>query len=287
MTGLAIRGAVGLAASGALEDQEDGSIVALRRVEWSGTTSRFADDHVAAEAPLEIRIAGVPIAVVMRTPGHDEDLVRGFLLSERIALSGSAILSVRHCAEVDHPDAEDNVMQVVLRHAVDLAALRRNLFASSSCGICGKASIEQAMHHTGQVADTVRLTPSDIYGLPGRLEAEQAGFAATGGVHAAALFDGSLETIAIREDIGRHNAVDKVLGVAGSKQRQGTVLMVSGRVSFEIVQKALACGVELVAAVSAPSSLAIDLARESGMTLVAFLRDARMCVYSASHRIQG
>ena len=270
-----------------MNDPDEGSTLPLRRIEWSGTSSSSADDRVAAEAPLEIRIAGVPVAVVMRTPGHDEDLVRGFLLSERIAQSSAAIASVRHCAQVDHPDAEDNVMQVVLNHAVDLAALRRNLFASSSCGICGKASIEQAMHHTGKVEDTVRLTPADLYALPGRLEAEQAGFAATGGVHAAALFDTSLETIAVREDIGRHNAVDKVLGVAATKRRAGAVLMVSGRVSFEIVQKALACGVELVAAVSAPSSLAVDLAGESGMTLVAFLRDTRMCVYSAGHRIQA
>lgn len=270
-----------------MTDPEDGSTFALRRVEWNGSASRTADDHVAAEAPLEIRIGGVPIAVVMRTPGHDQDLVRGFLLSERIARSPAAIVSVRHCAEVDHPDAEDNVMQVVLDHAVDLAALRRNLFASSSCGICGKASIEQAMHHTGAVQDTVRLTPDDLYTLPGRLEAQQAGFAATGGVHAAALFDEALKTIAIREDIGRHNAVDKVLGVAAAERRVGAVLMVSGRVSFEIVQKALACGVELVAAVSAPSSLAVGLANESGMTLVAFLREARMCVYSAPHRIEG
>ncbi len=270
-----------------MSGQDDGSTLALRRVEWNGQLAQAADDHVAAEAPLEIRIGGVPIAVVMRTPGHDEDLVRGFLLSERIARSPESIVSVRHCAQVDDPDAEDNVMQVVLAHAVDLASLRRNLFASSSCGICGKASIEQAMHHTGKVEDTVRLAPSDLYGLPGRLEAQQAGFAATGGVHAAALFDASLETIAIREDIGRHNAVDKVLGVASAEQRLGAVLMVSGRVSFEIVQKALACGVELVAAVSAPSSLAVGLASESGMTLVAFLRDARMCVYSAPHRIQA
>ncbi|MBV1857432.1 MAG: formate dehydrogenase accessory sulfurtransferase FdhD [Nannocystaceae bacterium] len=270
-----------------MNDPNDGSTVALKRTEWMGDTSHTAEDHVAAEAPLEIRIAGIPIAVVMRTPGHDEDLVRGFLLSERIAHSSDAIVSVRHCTEVGDADSEDNVMQVVLRHSVDLASLRRNLFASSSCGICGKASIEQAMHHTGTVEDTLRLSPNDLYRLPGLLEAEQAGFALTGGVHAAALFDGALETIAIREDIGRHNAVDKVLGVAAATERVGAVLMVSGRVSFEIVQKALACKVELVAAVSAPSSLAVDLARESRMTLVAFLRDARMCVYSGPQRIQA
>lgn len=260
--------------------------VTLRRLEWNGETTTWAADEVAAEAPLEIRIGGVPVAVVMRTPGHDEDLVRGFLLSERITSSAEAIVSIRHCTSIDTPEAEENVIQVVLDHAVDVAALRRNMYASSSCGVCGKASIERAMATSGEVADEIRVTPNSLYGLPGRLRAGQAGFEATGGIHAAALFEPSLELIAIREDIGRHNAVDKVLGVAADRSQPGAVLMVSGRVSFEIVQKALACGVELVAAVSAPSGLAVELARESGMTLVAFLRDARMCVYSGEQRIQ-
>ncbi len=267
-------------------DDDDGT-VALKRQEWTGGAARWADDHVAAEAPLEIRVGGVPVAVVMRTPGDDADLVRGFLLSERIARGPASIQSVRHCSDVDLPEAEDNVIQAVLDHPVDVAALRRNLYTTSSCGVCGKASIEQAMAHAGPVESTLRLKARDLYGLPGRLEAEQAGFAATGGVHAAALFDLDLETIAVREDVGRHNAVDKVLGVAAHAGRRGAALMVSGRVSFEIVQKALACGIELVAAVSAPSSLAVALARPSGMTLVAFLRQTRMCVYAGEERIQS
>jgi FdhD protein len=266
---------------------DDGSTVALRRLEWNGNASQWSDDHVAAEAPLEIRIGGVPVAVVMRTPGHDEQLVRGFLLSEGIAEHPDAIVSVRHCAQVDRPEAEDNVMQVVLRHSVDLAALRRNMFASSSCGICGKASIEQAMAHRGPVGNTTTVRAEDLYALPARLEAGQPGFATTGGVHAAALFDPQLQTVAIHEDIGRHNAVDKVLGAAAAAGRRGTVLMVSGRVSFEIVQKALGCGVELIAAVSAPSALAVQLAEQSGMTLVAFVRDNRMCVYSGPSRVEA
>jgi FdhD protein len=266
---------------------DDDATVALKRQEWTGDAPRWADDHVAAEAPLEIRVGGVPVAVVMRTPGDDTDLVRGFLLSERIARGPSSIQSVRHCTDIDLPEAEDNVIQAVLDHPVDVAALRRNLYTTSSCGVCGKASIEQAMAHAGPVESTVRVKTCDLYGLPARLEAEQAGFAATGGVHAAALFDANLETIGVREDVGRHNAVDKVLGVAAQQNRLGAVLMVSGRVSFEIVQKALACGVELVAAVSAPSSLAVDLARTSGMTLVAFLRQTRMCVYAGEERIDA
>ncbi len=270
-----------------MSDEPEAASRRIRRLEWNGSSAQWSDDQVATEAPLEIRIAGTPIAVVMRTPGHDEDLVRGFLLSERIATDPAAIVSVRHCTTVDRPEAEDNVVQVVLRHPVDLAALRRNLFASSSCGICGKASIEQVMNRSGSIGHEVTVTAADLYGLPDRLEAGQAGFAATGGVHAAALFDDALATIAIREDIGRHNAVDKVLGVAAQRGRTGAVLMVSGRVSFEIVQKALACGVELVAAVSAPSALAVELARESRMTLVAFLRSPRMCVYTGEERITG
>ena len=266
---------------------DDGASVSVRRQEWTGQQAQWSDDTVAAEAPLEIRVGGVPIAVVMRTPGHDEDLVRGFLLSERIAQSPASITSVRHCAQVDTPEAEDNVMQVVLDHAVDLAALRRNMFASSSCGICGKASIEHAMARAEAVSRRTTVRAADLYQLPTRLEAGQPGFAATGGVHAAALFDETLQTIAIREDIGRHNAVDKVLGVAAATERRGCVLMVSGRVSFEIVQKALACGVELIAAVSAPSALAVELAEQGGMTLVAFLRDTRMCVYAGADRIEA
>lgn len=269
-----------------MSDSSGEATVTLRRLEWNGETTTWADDHVAAEAPLEIRIGGVPVAVVMRTPGHDEELVRGFLLSERIANSAASIVSIRYCTNVDLPEAEENVVQVVLEHAVDLAALRRNMYASSSCGVCGKASIERAMACGGEVGRTVRVAPAFLYSLPTRLREGQTGFEATGGIHAAALFDEALELVAIREDVGRHNAVDKVLGVAAASGRHPAVLMVSGRVSFEIVQKALAGGIELIAAVSAPSALAVELARESGITLVAFLRDERMCVYSGEDRIR-
>ncbi|MCR9163909.1 MAG: formate dehydrogenase accessory sulfurtransferase FdhD [Nannocystaceae bacterium] len=269
-----------------MSEPDDASSI-VRRLEWNGEASTWARDHVAAEAPLEIRIGGVPVAVVMRSPGHDEELVRGFLLSERIATSAAAIVSIRYCTDVDIPEAEENVVQVVLDHAVDLAALRRNMYASSSCGVCGKASIERAMQTAGDVADRTRVSPAWLYGLPGQLRAGQAGFDATGGVHAAALFGEGLELLAIREDVGRHNAVDKVLGVAAARGEQGAVLMVSGRVSFEIVQKALARGVELIAAVSAPTSLAVELARASDITLVGFLRDTRMCVYSGERRVRA
>ncbi len=257
----------------------------LRRVEWRGSDSAEADDRVAVEAPLEIRVGGTPIAVVMRTPGHDEELVRGFLLTERIAKSPAAIASVRHCTTVDTPEAEDNVVQAVLTHPVDVAALRRNLYASSSCGVCGKASLEQAIAVAAPVQHALRIASDQLYALPDRLRAGQTDFAQTGGVHAAAAFDATLEHIATREDVGRHNAVDKVLGVAAHHQRSPSILMVSGRVSFEITQKALARGVELVAAVSAPSSLAVELARRSGMTLVGFLRERRMCVYAGNERL--
>ncbi|MEM6291768.1 MAG: formate dehydrogenase accessory sulfurtransferase FdhD [Myxococcota bacterium] len=266
-----------------MTDEDPG---ALRRIEWRGDAVTEAEDRVAVEAPLEIRVGGTPIAVVMRTPGHDEALVRGFLLTERIARSPDAIASVRHCTTVDRPEAEDNVVQAVLTHPVDVAALRRNLYASSSCGVCGKASLEQAMAVAEPVANRLRVQPAQLYALPDRLRAGQADFEQTGGVHAAAAFDASLNQIATHEDVGRHNAVDKVMGVAAREGRQPAVLMVSGRVSFEITQKALARGVELVAAVSAPSSLAVELARESGMTLVGFLRDRRMCVYAGGERIE-
>ncbi len=264
---------------------DDAPYAELERVEWRVGTASVDQDRVAREEPLEIRIGGAPIAVVMRTPGHDRELVTGFLLSERIVARIEDVVSVRHCTTVDTPSAEDNVVQAVLRTSVDLASLRRNFFASSSCGVCGKASIDQAMGVAGPVEGTMRLQPEQLYTLPARLEAEQPTFAQTGGLHGAALFDARLQTIAVREDVGRHNAVDKVLGAAARSALGGRVLLVSGRVSFEITQKALACGVEVVAAVSAPSSLAVDLARRGNMTLVGFLRDRRMCVYAGHHRI--
>lgn len=268
-----------------MNEETDDPFIEVDRVRWNGVQSQAVPDRVAAEAPLEIRIGGTPIAVVMRTPGNDRELVRGFLLSEGIVANAASITSVRHCTTVDTPEAEDNVVQVVLEHPVDLTALRRNLYASSSCGVCGKASIEQAMTVRGHVDDGVRIEASELYTLPERLEVHQIGFAQTGGLHAAALFDEALECIAVFEDVGRHNAVDKAIGAASKGDLEPRILMVSGRVSFEIVQKALAVGIELIAAVSAPTSLAVELANRSGITLVGFLRERRMSVYSADHRV--
>lgn len=242
------------------------------------------------EEPLEIRIGGIPVAVVMRTPGHDEELVMGFLATEGVVDGPDAVAGVRHCTVVEDPETEGNVMQVTLRPGieVDWARLRRNLYASSSCGLCGKASIDQLMLRCTPLVDDTRIEVSSLYGLPLRLEAAQTVFARTGGLHAAGLFDAEGEPLVIREDVGRHNAVDKVVGWAlerGMLPLRGHVLMVSGRVSYEIAQKTVAAGIPVLAAVSAPSSLAVDLSARAGVTLVAFLRGQRLSVYAGAERI--
>jgi FdhD protein len=274
-------------------DPDDERFAAVERVAWvAGARGPVEKDLVAREEPLEIRINQTPIAVVMRTPGHDEDLVRGFLLSERIVATPEQIASLRHCTIVDRPEAEDNVMLVRLHDDVDvdLAALRRNLFASSSCGVCGKASIAQALalpqlREAG--TSTFSIDAKMLARWPEQLRATQEVFAHTGGLHGAGLFSSGGELLAAYEDVGRHNAVDKVIGWAAreSVDLQQCGLMVSGRVSFEITQKALAVGIPFIAAVSAPTSLAVELAREAGITLVCFIRDQRMCVYVGEQRI--
>lgn len=257
----------------------------VERREIDGARERIGPDAVTVEAPLELRINGIAVAVVMRTPGDDVDLATGFCVTEGIVDGPDALASVRHCTTVTDPRAEDNVMQIVLRERVvfDAARITRNFFATSSCGVCGKASIEAAM---AVVPEHKRVGaspfgPGQILQWPDRLRGGQPGFSRTGGVHAAGLFDVDGSAI-IREDIGRHNAVDKVLGArmraGGDASRSG--LMVSGRVSFEIVAKALRCSVPVIAAVSAPSSLAVELAREAGMGLIGFVRRGRMCVYA-------
>lgn len=271
------------------DDEHDAPTRTVAKSEWIGSARQSGVDTVVREEPLEIRVGSVPIAVVMRTPGHDLELARGFAITERIVEEPAAITSVHHCTQVEHELAEDNVVQLVLRAdvVVDLARLRRNLYSNSSCGICGKATIEQALAVAPPLDDDTRIAMSVLRGLPDRLRAEQAVFARTGGLHAAGLFDGSGAPIVVREDVGRHNAVDKVVGWLARSGRSpaGTVLMVSGRVSFEIVQKALAARIGAIAAVSAPSSLAIDLASASGIVLVGFLRDDRACVYSGDARV--
>jgi len=264
--------------------------VVVTRVEETG--AREAPDRVAHEEPLEIQVAGRPLAVVMRTPGQDVELVTGFLLTERIVASPEDVLSVRHCDEAPSPEAAENVVRVRLRPggALDLEALRRNLFASSSCGVCGKATREQALATAPPLDDPSRFRAEMLFALPERLRAAQRLFDATGGLPAAGLFDGEGRLLAAREDVGRHNAVDKVVGFAARAGRlplAGHVLAVSGRISFEIVQKALAARCPLVAAVSAPSSLAVELAGEAGIGLVGFLRGRGLNAYGARERVLG
>jgi len=271
-------------------DDEDEGAPAVTLTRWRGATAEDGRDAVAREEPLEIQVRGVALAVVMRTPGHDHDLVRGFLLTEGIVAAAADIVAVRHCTIVADPAAEDNVVAVTLRDgvALDLEARRRAFVASASCGVCGKASIAQALAVAAPLDDASRFAPGLLRALAARLAAAQPLFDRTGGLHAAGLFaaDGSL--LVAREDIGRHNAVDKVIGWAlahGRLPLAAHVLLVSGRVSFEIAQKALAARIPVIAAVSAPSSLAVALAESAGLTIVAFLRGERFNVYGARARV--
>lgn len=251
------------------------------------------DDLVACEEPLEIQLGPVSLAVVMRTPGNDEELALGFLVTERVVSSPMDVVSVRHCSTLPSPEAEDNVIRVTLAPhvVVDLAALRRNLYASSSCGICGKATIENALAVAPPLTgDNSHYDVATLRTMPAQLTAAQDVFRATGGLHAAALFDHAGHCLVVREDVGRHNAVDKVIGWAtprGLLPLSGHALLVSGRVSYEIVQKALAARIPLVAAVSAPTSLAVELATAAGMTLIGFLRGDDMNVYAGAERVRA
>jgi FdhD protein len=258
------------------------------RYESGAATER--EDRVTVEEPLEIRVGAQTLAVTMRTPGHDFDLAAGWLVTEGIVKEPEDIVRLEHCREVRSPEEEGNV--VIVRatapagDALDRA--RRILLTSSSCGLCGKGSIESVRGRFPPVASPARISAEVLRGLPEKLRGAQASFAETGGLHAAGVFDLQGALLASREDIGRHNAVDKVIGHLFRQGRlplSETVLLVSGRASFEIVQKAVAAGIPIVAAVSAPSSLAIDLARESRVALVGFLRDGGFNLYSEEERL--
>ena len=250
-------------------------------------------DSLAAEEPLEIRVGGRALTVTMRTPGNDFDLARGFLVSEGVVAADSDIAAIRYCAgaTVDGGNSY-NVLDVVLADGVPLpdVSVERNFYTTSSCGLCGKASLEavRTISRWRVDRDPLRLKAATISSLPEKLRAAQRVFDRTGGLHAAALFDANGDLWCVREDVGRHNAVDKVVGWALDQRRlplSGTTLMVSGRASFELVQKAVMAGIPALAAVSAPSSLAVDLAREMGLTLIGFLRGSSMNVYSGVERI--
>jgi FdhD protein len=243
-------------------------------------------DELVEEEPLEIRIRGRAISVTMRTPGNDPDLAAGFLLTEGIIQRREDVLAIRHCPH----NRVQNVINVSLARDmfVDFDQLTRHVFASSSCGLCGKATIQSIHGWFPPVQSDMVIDARLVRRLPETMRAAQATFERTGGLQAAALFDPGGRLIVLREDVGRHNAVDKVVGhclLNGLFPVDDHVLVVSGRGSFEIMQKALAARVPVVAAMSAPSKLAVEFAAESGQTLVGFLRDNRMNVYSHPRRI--
>ncbi|WP_374975637.1 formate dehydrogenase accessory sulfurtransferase FdhD [Microbacterium trichothecenolyticum] len=267
----------------------------------SGAVTRRRPDTLAVEEPLEIRVAGEPLTVTMRTPGNDIELAAGFLTGEGVIRSGRDFRSAIHCggpgtgASPGSANGNNtyNVLDVTLAPDVAPAAvdIARNFYTTSSCGVCGTASIEaiekQSRYDVG--ADDVTFPANWLAGLPDELRAGQEVFDKTGGLHAAALFDAaSGELLVLREDVGRHNAVDKVIGWAVLEDRlplTGTVLQVSGRASFELVQKAIMAGIPALSAVSAPSSLAVELAAASGLTLVGFSRGRSLNVYAGSGRV--
>ncbi len=255
-------------------------LVALR-----GGVEATRVSRVVVEEPLEIRLNGAPVAVSMRTPGHDVELASGFLFTERAIENPDAIVTIAHC------DENENVIEVTTEPGA--AGVHppapRAFFANSSCGVCGKASIEELRLDTPDLRDDPSsVSAAQLSTWAAALREEQPLFKQTGSLHAAALFDPTGSVLCVREDVGRHNAVDKVVGWAALAERlplSGHVLLVSGRCGFEIVQKALVARVPIVAAVSGPSSLAIDLARDADMTLVGFLRGDEMNVYTAAHRL--
>ena len=271
-----------------------GRVTERRRVlRVRGASASHRADTLVAEEPLEIRLNGKPLAITMRTPGDDFDLAIGFLVSEGVLSLADELASVVYCAgaTVDGSNTY-NVVDVRLAPGVPVPdiTLERNVYTTSSCGLCGKASLD-AVRTTARWplgAPPLRLDTALLAVLPDRLRAAQAVFDRTGGLHAAALFTGAGELLDVREDVGRHNAVDKLVGRAlrdGWLPLDDRILMVSGRASFELAQKAVMAGIPVLAAVSAPSSLAVDLARETGLTLVGFLRGDSMNVYAGEQRV--
>jgi FdhD protein len=256
-------------------------------LQWrSGGPPKPVRDFLAVEEPLEIQIDTRPVSVTMRTPGHDEELAAGFLFSEGLITSRTQIASI-----VPYPRNETgNAINVLLQPevAIDFGRLTRHVFASSSCGLCGKATIQAVHQHFPPIDCELEVASKVLLTLPDKLRAVQSTFDETGGLHAAGLFSVHGELLVAREDVGRHNAVDKVLGYAllQNLSLDRHILMVSGRASFEILQKSLAARIPVLAAVSAPSSLAVEFARESGQTLVGFLRAERMNIYSHPGRIK-
>lgn len=260
--------------------------VRVRKVNVKGSQSEVTD-VTAREEPLEIRVEGRSVAVVMRTPGHDEELAAGFLVSEGVVQRPRDILEVSQCPSTGNN--KGNIVDVLLGGAVvNWDSLTRHVFSASSCGLCGKTSIEGVFQQFPVVKGDWTVSPALIASLPEKLRAAQETFSKTGGLHASGIFDLEGNLIVLREDVGRHNALDKILGYALQRDLlplDRHILLVSGRVSFEIIQKALAAGISLLAAISAPSSLAVEFAQEANQTLVGFLRGETMNVYTHPQRI--
>jgi FdhD protein len=270
------------------------SVTSVSIIRAEAGTALPADDILVTEEPLEIRLGHGPLddrhefrlSVTMRTPGSDEELALGFLLTEGILSDAAQVVRVAHCEDVKDEE-RGNVVRVELQPGLELDSARwqRNFYTTSSCGVCGKSSIE-AVH--AQCNKSIRpwgeVDPGFITMLPDRMRAAQTVFKHTGGIHAAALFDREGKLLLLREDVGRHNAVDKVIGAAllGGVSVHACAMLVSGRAGFELVQKCAVAGIPLMAAVGAPSSLAVQLARDRGLTLIGFLRGERYNVYSAA-----
>jgi FdhD protein len=280
--------------------ERPGTTTRLPVLEVRDGRERYRDDELATEEPLEVRVLvwqGTQwvrhrVAVTLRTPGHDFELAAGFLYTEGVISDRRAIARIAYCTDPEEPQ-QYNVVNVYLEPGVpfDPERLSRHVYTTSSCGICGKTSLElvRAVCPRPPVGD-FRLTPEFFMALPGALRSAQRIFARTGGLHASALFDATGRLLLLREDVGRHNAMDKLVGallLEGRLPASDTVVLVSGRASFELVQKALIAGIPVLAAVGAPSSLAVELAREFGMTLIGFLREGRFNVYAGAERVRG
>ncbi|HEV7230131.1 MAG TPA: formate dehydrogenase accessory sulfurtransferase FdhD [Bacteroidia bacterium] len=271
------------------------SVAAVQVRKISPAPSVFADDLLAAEEPMEIRLGFGPrelraqksIAVTMRTPGMDFELALGFLFTEGIITHYSDVLQIKYCSEAGTLENRGNIVQVELKEEIEpeLSKMERNFYTSSSCGVCGKASIE-SIRTTGSVLHSLsalKVSKAIILSLPDKLREKQAVFQHTGGLHACALFDNMGNLLFLCEDVGRHNALDKLIGTAlisGSGQLSQSILLLSGRASFELIQKAAMAGIPLVCAVGAPSSLAVETAKAFGITLLGFLRENRFNIYT-------
>lgn len=268
-------------------------VMQVNIVHWQGDAQQGRDEQVAVEEPFELRVHGRSLAVIMRTPGHDFELAMGFLFTEGVITHSNEVLTLEAAYDEDGLPLA-NVLAVALRSqeqqdATRPAAFERHFAVSASCGLCGKNSIADLITTTPPLElDTLRFPATMLYELVARLRSEQAVFNHTGGLHAAGLFDEQGTLLLLREDIGRHNAVDKLIGhglLHGMYPYRRHILLVSGRTSFEILQKALLARIPCVVAISAPSSLAVELAEKSGITLVGFLRDRSLNVYTHPERI--